>query len=1040
MDSGANALAEFLEQHGLERYAGMLAEQAVDLEVLPQLTVDELREIGLPVGDRRKLMTAVSDLLRKRNRNGGHAQARSAERRHVTILFCDMVGSTELAHRLDPEDFSELLRGYSDRSAEAIRNFKGYVAKFMGDGVLAFFGYPKAHEDDVERAILAARDIQRIHAENPIRLEGGAPEWIKVRIGIHTGKVVVGSFKDGQGPDEDIFGEAPNVAQRLLSAAKAGEIVISPHTRQLAGSRFEYAALEPRVLRGLAESITPYRVVGENTDRTRFESRRSDVLTPFVGRVHDVERLVEHWAEARQRRGQTVLLSGPAGIGKSRLANAFFNEAHFDSKFLLTFQSSQHHTGTALYPVIARLRQEIGLTPGDEPDTQFEKLRLWMADLRLNDGRSLALMAALLSVDIEGFVTPLDMTPRQRMEETLLLLVSLFDALSQRGAILAFFEDVHWADPTTKRLIDLLQEHCATRALLVIVTFRSDAEQGEPQLGIATHYRLDRLTNTDTSALVIEAAKPVDIPPSTIAAIVQRAQGVPLFAEELTKAVMERLARGEAPETDAQTGELLVPDSLVDSLSARLDALPEARHLAQVAAAIGREVPQGLLRQVSGYDDDRFKGALKELSDAQLIHSLPEGGSEPLVFGHALIQDVAYGLMLRKDRRRIHGRIVKVMEDGSVDGPVALPEILARHCEAARQTQKAVTYLIEAGRNAIAQSANAEALRHLKQARALVAAGDRIDPAEAARLELEIQSAIGIPLIAVEGYTSRETVRAFDRAEEIAASIGDVQSRFQALFGLWGHRWMAGHLDMSQRIAAEMLEIAEAHPTAERQILANRCAGSTQWIMGNCAPMLTYLDRVIDLTRDQNTAELASKYAVCPQVVALVLGGYEQWLDGAREAGLARLEAGRDRAYRMSHPYSQSLTHSLLGGIGWLIRDETMLEEHTTRLRRIADDRRFPYWQVYAQMLEGALLAMKGDSAAGREALELSIHAYDRMGVFIHRTVQLIMLSEVEYQDGNTRLAAGLLDEAEALGNRTGERQWFGVIDDLRQSRGQAPN
>lgn len=1025
MQSDDKSLAQFLEAHGLQHYAELLAEHAVDLDILPSLSHEELKELGLPLGDRRKLMAAVSDLEREVAASG-----RAAERRHVTVLFCDVVGSTELAHRLDPEDFSDLLRTYAERTAAAITRFQGHVAKYMGDGVLAFFGFPNAHEDDAERAILAALDLLRIHRETPIMLEGGGKETLRVRIGIHTGEVVVGSFEGGPGAKDDIFGEAPNIAQRLLLAATPEEIVVSSKTRRLAGSRFEYSALEPRVLRGLAEPIKPFSVLREYVERTRFETRKSGALTPFVGRAHDIERLIEHWAAARAGSGQAVMISGPAGVGKSRLANAFFDVIRAEAKQILTVQCSPHHVGTALYPVIVWLHQETGLSSLEPGQSKSEALGAWLE--RHGSEADLALIASLLSVEVEDMAPPLDMTPRQRMDETLRFLTDYISGLSRAAPVLLLVEDVHWADPTTLRLVELVRASSRDLPVMMIATFRTGTEQSGISLQGAAHCRLDRLSRSEMASLVVQAAGSRDIDAKLVRAIVERSEGIPLFAEELMKAVLERHADDRGPGEALHAGEILVPDSLVDSLSARLDALPNAKYLAQVAASIGREVPQGLLRTVSGYNEARFRRALRELADAQMILAYPEDAADPLVFGHALIQDVAYNLMLRRDRRRIHARVAEVLEAGRQKGRPPLPEILARHYEACGQISKAVRNLIEAGRKAISQSANIEALQHLEHAGELVAGRTGMSEEEALRLELEIQSAIGVPLIAVKGYTSRETVRAFDRAEEIAASLGDVHSRFHALFGLWGHRWMAGHLDMSQRIAAEMLDIAQEHPMRERSILAHRCAGSSYWIAGNCEAALGHLDRVIELTRDFDTAELAGSYAVCPHVVALVLGGYGQWLSGAREAGLERLQRGHDRAYRMNHPYSKALSHSLLGGLAWLSGEADELADHAEKLKKIAEERRFPYWKHYAQTLEGALLGMRGEYRYGREMIEEAIDAYDSMGVHIHRTVQLIILSDIEWRAGRSRQSARLLDEAEALGNRTGERQWFCVLAELR--------
>lgn len=1026
-------LATFLKRHRLDRYTEMLAESGIDREILGHLTAEDLRELGLPVGDRRKLLIAAAELSKKIHGSAprNHFDVGRSERRHLTILFCDMVGSTGLARRLDPEDLGDVMQEYAERTRAVIERYGGFVAKLIGDGILAVFGYPNAHEDDVERALLAALGCLDANKNAPIRTENSVPVEIQIRIGLHTGLTVVRTHNSGLVGD-DIVGAAPNIAQRLQSEAAPGEIVVSPEIRRLAGDRFEYEALEPRVLKGMVERITPYRVRREVVTKTRFEVRSGGLLAPLLGRADKVQQLLGSWARIKAGAGETVLVTGPAGIGKSRLASAFLDAIRTDRKNVLTFQCSPFHTGTPLYPVIARLSLEIDALIATRERSRLDALSAWLWRMGKSDTKSLALMTGLLSIDPGEHVATLEMTPRQQMEETLLLLVNHAIAISRQQPLLLLIEDVHWADPTTMRLIDLFRQKCRGEPVLLLATFRAGFEQGTAPDGFAAEIRLKGLTAGDAADLVREVAHSREIPPETLRTIVERGEGVPLFVEELTKSVVERLINRELASEDEVEDDRLVPESLVDSLSARLDALPSAKQLAQIAAAIGREVPQDLLRSVSEYPPAKFRAAVAELAEAHLIQSYPETDADLLVFSHALIQDVAYQLMLRKDRRAVHAKIVGIYERDHEEVCRRLPEILAHHCEESRQIEKAVRFLIDAGVKAIRRSANMEALKHLTHARKLLKGHTDIAKSKALKFELEVENAIGTPLIFVEGYTSRETIRAFERAEEISVELGDDQARFKALFGLWGHRWMAGHLELSQRIADEMLTIAENDSVPERKILAHRCAGSSCWIIGEFERTEHHFERVKILTQDLNTKELADKYAVCPRVVAQVLGGYAMWLVGRRQEGFSEVATGLARAYEMKHAYSKALAHSMMGGLKLLGGDYIGLAEQAAALRSISEDSRFPYWLAYAETFEGAVLAEQGNPDEGQEKILKSIETYDAMGVLIHRTMQLVLLSDIAVKKGDLRAGKRWLDEAMALGGRTGERQWFDVIESKR--------
>lgn len=1034
MPDNGSSLIEFLKDHRLESYFSTLEDNRVDLDVLPYLTADDLKEMNIPLGDRRRLLAAATSLTRNlattklRPRESGHVP----ERRQLTLMFCDLVGSTQLSERLEPEDLRDIMRMYLERTTSSVEKFGGHVAKIMGDGLLVYFGYPNAHEDDPERALLSALDCLQSITSSPIMIGDGSQIDLQARIGLHTGLVIVGNMDGVSSYGEDsIIGEAPNIAARLQSLAGPNEILVSPKTRLLAGDRFEYVALGSQTLKGISQPITPFRVVQEVKSTTRFEQRSGGILTPLVGRSREIEALVDLWKTAKTGAGQSAVLIGPAGIGKSRLSNTLVGAISSESSFVLKYQCSPHHTGTSLYPVIVQLNQMISALSHGGKISRQEIVKNLLRDTTHAPGKSQALVQALLSIESDNETELLDMSPRQQMEETLSVLIEQTLALSRERPLLILFEDAHWADPSTLNLMRLFMSEFASARVMLVTTFRETQTPVPVPFSDAKQFRLNRLNETEISRLAKQVAHPYVIAREIMDAIVQRADGVPLFAEELSKSLVEQMQGGGSVSDGSGAGAIFVPASLLDSLSARLDSLPKSKNLAQIAAAIGREFSKDLLYEVAASDTSSFDNALSELISAGILRPTGPETANRLIFSHALIQDVAYQLLLREDRRNIHQKIAQALERDHPEVVVQQPEVLAHHFEQATRIDKAVIYYLAASDLAIRRSANPEALRHLRHGLHLIKANSHI--ADAHKIELRLQTAIGTPLIAVEGYTSKETLHAFERAKEISNFIGDTQSRFRALFGLWGHRWMAGNLNQSLDLAAEMINLAKDGDVIERAIIAHRCMGSSHWIAGKFSHARQHLSRVIQLTDGMDTGELAKQYAICPRVVAHVLGGYGLWFEGNQTEAFEKVRAGFLLASKMKHAYSMALSHSILSGLHWLSEDLEQSKEHALALMEISNDRRFPYWSAYADTLLGSIMAKQGDCVEGIARIRASMDVFDKMGVKIQHSMQLVMLSDAEMRCGNTQTAIDLLDMAVAFGDHSGERQWFSIIGRQRR-------
>ena len=619
----ADDIVQWLEELGLGQYAQAFADNEIDFEILPDLTEDDLEKLGLPMGPRKKLLRAIDSHANE------IAQAPSApslappagttpseaERRQLTVMFCDLVGSTKLSTELDPEDMRDVIRSYQDACAGVVKRYEGFVAKYMGDGVLVYFGYPTAHEDDAERAINAGLGI----VEAVKQLEGD----LAVRIGIATGMVVVGDIVgEGVSREAAITGETPNLAARLQGTAAPDTVVISETTRTLAGDLFELSELGGHDLKGFADPVQMWSIVGPRTTESRFDASHGGRLTPFVGREHEIALLVDRWERVKEGEGQIVLLSGEAGIGKSRITRALKECLRDEQPIQLLYQCSPHYQSSALHPFIAQLEHAAGFVPQDDAAVKLDKIESLLA-LGTDDVASAApLVAALLSVPAEGRYAPLSMTAQRQKERTLEILVDQLLGLAARQPVVMIFEDAHWVDPTTLELLEQTIDGVQDARVLVVITFRPEFQQPWAGHTHMTTLTLNRLTRLQCGAMVERVTGGKALPLEVLDQIVAKTDGVPLFVEELTKTVLELGLLTEAGDRYELTGPLqplVIPATLHDSLMARLDRLAPVKEIAQIGAAIGREFPHRLLAAVSGKENVALDDALMQLVDAELL-------------------------------------------------------------------------------------------------------------------------------------------------------------------------------------------------------------------------------------------------------------------------------------------------------------------------------------------------------------------------------------------------------------------------------------
>lgn len=751
-------IADWLGRLGLGQYAQRFAENEIDVSVLPHLADQDLKDIGIPLGHRRKILAAISEPSAASQAAPEPSAASmapkisdSAERRQVTVMFADLVGSTELSVRMDPEDLRDIISTYLKCVTETVRRFDGFVAKYMGDGVLAYFGYPQAHEDDAERAVRAGLDL--IAGLAALK----ASPVLQVRVGIATGLVVVGDLVgSGEAQERGIVGEIPNLAARLQSIAAPNMVVLADDTRKLVGNLFELEDLGTPDLKGIAGSARAWAAVRPSAVESRFEALHAGALSALVGREEELELLFRRWSRAKSGEGQVVLLSGEAGIGKSRLTVALLEQLAREPHMRLQYFCSPQHTDSALYPIIGQMMRAAGFAHDDSPQAKADKLDALLAQSSTSS-QDAALFAEMLSLPNDGRYPAVEVEPHMRREKTLEVLGSQLEALARINPVLMIFEDAHWTDPTSLEYFARVVDLAVNRRFLVVLTFRPEFSPpwvGRPHVTALT---LNRLTRRDIDSLIEGVAGSRSLPAGIRQDIVERTDGIPLFVEEMTKAVLDEGGEGEAQQAVAGTpaSVVAVPASLQASLMSRLDRLGPAKDVAQVGAAIGREFPHTLLAAVVRKPETELVSDINRLIAAGLLFRQGTAPHASYLFKHALVQDAAYGTLLREPRRVLHARIAEILESQFPEIAESQPELLARHYTKADLIEKSARLWGRAGQRSQERSALVEGAEQLSQALAQIATLPSTP--DLRREQIILQVALLNTLMHVKGYGAPET-------------------------------------------------------------------------------------------------------------------------------------------------------------------------------------------------------------------------------------------------------------------------------------------
>jgi class 3 adenylate cyclase/predicted ATPase len=947
----------------------------------------------------------------------------SAARRQLTIMFCDLVGSPVLAARLDPEDLRQVSAAFHHAVANVVAGFDGVVAKYTGDKVSAYFGYPQAHEDDAERAVRAAlgaiEAVARLDVESVKR---------QARVGVATGLVVVGDLLgDGSAQEQSVVGATPYLAARLQAVAEPGTVIIGAGTRRLVGDLFEYSDLDAVEVEGIGAPVPAWRVLRPSVVASRFEALRGPALNPMIGRDEEIDLLLRRWARAKAGVGQVVLVCGEPGIGKSRIAAALAESLRAESHIPLRYFCLSQRADSAFHPIIGQIERAAGLAYDDKPQARLDKLDAVLARTSTSP-KDAALFAEMLSLPNDGRYPALDLAAEQRRQRTLEALMSQLAGLARRQPVLTIFEDLHWIDPTSLEVLGRTVDRIKTLPALLIVTFRP--EFNAPWVGQShvTSLTLNRLGAREAAAIIVRLAGNKALPADVLAEIVERTDGIPLFVEEMTKAVLEAESEGAARRTVAAVPPpaLAVPASLHASLMARLDRLGPAREVAQIGSAIGREFSHALLAAVARKPEAELGSALDRLVQAALLSRQGVPPQASYLFKHALVQDAAYGMLLREPRRALHARIAETLESHFSEIAESQPEILAHHCTEAGLIEKAACLWGKAGQLSQARSALVEAAAQFTRALDQIVT---LPGTPALRREqIKLQVALITPLNHVKGFAATETKAAAERARlliEQAEALGeppeDPLLLFSVLYAFWAANNVAFNGDACRDLAAQFLALAEKQRATVPLMVGHRLMGMSLLYMGDIAEGRGHFDQAIALYEPAEHRALATRFGQDVAVGALIRS-LALWLLGYPEAALR----DADDALRNAREIGQAATvmyalfHTSI--LYTLCGNSAVAAAQAREQVALAEEKGSLFRKALGMVSQGCVLALTGRASDATEILISGMAALRPTGATLFMPFFLPHLARAHAELGQFEAARRCIGEAMTTAETTKEK------------------
>jgi DNA-binding response OmpR family regulator/class 3 adenylate cyclase/predicted ATPase len=940
-----------------------------------------------------------------------------SERRQLTVLSCEVVSSTRTTISVDPEDFAHIVQSFKKECATIIANMGGSIAGFTGHEVLALFGYPKAHEDDAERAVHAALDI----AAKVSELVWSPCNPVQVQTGIATGLVIV--------TDQGAVGEPLTLAPHLRSLAPSNSVLVAASTRRLLGRAFVCDNPDSYQLAGFSENVTACLVAGRQTVESRFSSMRGPRLTQFVGRQHELKQLLALWELAKADKGKVALLCGEAGIGKSRVCEVFLERITAEPHLTIRYQCALHHANSPFYPIIDQLQRAAHINPGDTPDVKLEKLKAELSETGAATLADIRSCAVLLSIPTDELPAPSSIPPHQK-DLTIAALIRLLVGLARALPVVIELADAHWADSSTLELFSRIIASIRTARVFVLISFRPEFFPqwlDEPHV---TMLRLERLGREQTEAIIFDVAGHKALPPEISAQIISKTDGVPLFVEELTKAVLESgefqgagnqlIAVGSVPP-------LAIPTTLLDSLTARLDRLGPVKEIAQIGAAIGREFSYRLLAAVAPISGRLLNAALAQLAAPELIFVRGEPPDSTYVFKHALVQDAAYSTLVRAKRQQLHHRIASAIEEGFPETVETQPELLAHHLVQAGLTERAISYLRKAGQRTIERSASAEAIRHLTQALELLQSRPEGPARTCAALGLEAM--LSQAMIAGYGYAARETAEVLLRAKAHIDDQTDPSQKLTILYGIWACHYVRGEVTKQTGAAAEFLREAERHNDTAALCVAHRIIGTTHVTKGEFTAALPHLEQARALHEPQHQAPLQYQYGQDVGAAALCYLSWTLWHLGSVDQASQVAAHALKRAEELSHPHTQVFTicHAR-GMIDIFRRSPEDMRSYAGSVVSLCQEHGLSHWMACGRIFEGWAAINEGEIDHGIKLFRAGVVAWREAGARLWLPLFLALEAEVYAKDGRIEAALDAIEQAIAISEETGEHYCLAEI------------
>jgi predicted ATPase/class 3 adenylate cyclase len=988
-------MTAWLQQLGLERYASLFAENDIDLEVLKILTDQDLQDLGVSFGHRKKLLKAVSEKdsqpavtlviaaaapspAASQIASSAQPAGADAQRRHITVMFCDLVGSTALSQTLDPEDLRDVMRNYQEAARRVVLRHQGHIAQYLGDGLMVYFGWPHALGSEAQRAIRCGMEF----IEATRRLQ--APVELAVRVGIATGLVVIGDTTDGEPASQMAVGETPNVAARLQGLARPNTVVVSELTKRLAESSFSWQDLGELALKGIAEGVHGWTIAGVRNDDGEHDSIARPTMPLLVGRDEEIGLLRRAWQQSKEGHGQVVLISGEPGIGKSVLVEVLSAQLRAEGVLRVIARGSPYYTNSALYPLIEHMKKVVAWQPDAAPEQNLENVERTLGACNLPLERFVPPLASLLSLPLPpARYAPLALRPAELKQRIFDDLIEWQLLETERQPVLMVWEDLHWCDPSTLEYLGQLIEQAPTAALCLVLTFRPEFTPPWPSHSHQTPISLNRLERPQIEVLIKQLAKGKGLPQPVIDHVVRKTDGVPLYVEELTKAILGSSILRETAERYEQTGPLsavAIPATLHESLMARLDRLPSAREVAQLGAVLGREFAYEVMQALGHGDESTLRDGLSQLVAGELLYQRGRPPRAKYIFKHALIQDAAYQSLLKRTRRRYHYEVAQLLEKRFPQQVETEPELLAYHYTGAQMAAEAIPYWLKAAKHAASRSAYREALAQLQSGKALLeglpAGRERV------RLELQLEMERAVALNATKGMAAAETAEAFSAVHEFCRQLGgevdDIYLRASSALGI--SAIVRAEWARASEIGRELLERAEALDDETSVMAAHRLIGFTGFFSGNFISGRHHLEQAASLYNYEKHHTIAAVAGQDPGVGSLAILSWILLPLGFPDSALARAREAIDLAAKLKHAHSHAYALHY-ASVVYLERGEYKLAFQESEADiALSNEFGFPIWLALSRIIKGEALAQLGSPEEGLIELRRGITEFQSTG------------------------------------------------------------